>query len=176
MEDISLDLTQQLIEELNISPKEMSKIEERISELEDESNYTILDLVYYGEPKAQPRARSNSVTGFFYDPGKSLKQWMIEQVLNLLPKNFKPISTSISLKAKFFRTIPKSASRTDKVLMEMGYLRPTVKPDIDNYDKLLLDALKNVLYTDDSLIVDSDTGKYYSTKPRVEIIIKFKNP
>jgi tRNA pseudouridine13 synthase len=66
-------------------------------------------------------------------------------------------------------TIPKKYSKKDQLRAELGLLRPISKPDKDNLEKLLYDALKSVLYKDDSCIVGGNAEKFYSSKPRVEI-------
>ncbi len=45
------------------------------------------------------------------------------------------------------------------------WLRPTVRPDIDNYLKLCCDALNNVAYSDDSWIVAAGVEKGYVDDP-----------
>ena len=53
-----------------------------------------------------------------------------------------------------------------------GAIRPTVKPDWDNIGKIVADALNKIAYYDDAQIVDSQTRKFYSDRPRVEILIQ----
>lgn len=53
-----------------------------------------------------------------------------------------------------------------------GLHRPITKPDNSNYAKGIEDALNNVIYNDDSQIVDLVIRKFYSDKPRVEIRIE----
>ena len=171
----SLELADDLIKELGVNDRDLIKIEEAIDEWSDEKNYTKMSLVYYGEPKPQARARSTSKNGgFFYDPSQNLKQWTLTQIISQMPPNFKPIEGSLEIKMRFYRSMPKSGSKKDKVLMELGVIRPSGRPDIDNFVKLVQDALNRTLYTDDSCIVSLDAQKFYSCKPRVELDIKFR--
>nr|WP_286673097.1 RusA family crossover junction endodeoxyribonuclease [Bacillus subtilis] len=55
---------------------------------------------------------------------------------------------------------------------ENGLLRPTTKPDVDNYVKGVKDALNHLIYKDDSQVVDLKVSKFYSEEPRVEVMIK----
>ena len=48
----------------------------------------------------------------------------------------------------------------------------TKRPDIDNLRKLVMDALTNVFWRDDSLVCEGTTIKKYSDQPRTEIRIK----
>jgi len=57
-------------------------------------------------------------------------------------------------------------------MAEKGELRPVTKPDTDNYIKAIKDALKSVIWKDDSQVVELHASKYYSQNPRIEIEIK----
>jgi len=49
---------------------------------------------------------------------------------------------------------------------------PNVRPDIDNYEKLVLDALNGVCYKEDSQIVMKYSEKKYSEKTGIYIKIR----
>src|SRR5258708_996849 len=44
-----------------------------------------------------------------------------------------------------------------------------IRIDKDNIEKLVLDSLKGIVYVDDKQVVDGNTRKTYSEKPRIEI-------
>ncbi len=48
----------------------------------------------------------------------------------------------------------------------------TSKPDRDNLDKLVLDALTGVFWVDDKVVCQGWLQKEYSDKPRIEIFIR----
>ncbi|MEE6636920.1 RusA family crossover junction endodeoxyribonuclease [Limosilactobacillus pontis] len=73
---------------------------------------------------------------------------------------------------RFYREIQRSESKKRHRLKAQGAIRPTKKPDLDNYIKSTLDGLNGVLWTDDNEIVELHTGKYYSDQPRVEIEVE----
>lgn len=175
-EDDTQDLVSELEKDLNITEKDWEKIINIVSVLDDgdAENYVEMSFIYYGEPKAQSRARHSRLNDFFYDPSKSLKAWLLEQVMGQMPKNFKPIDTEIEMSLEFYRATPKSFSRHNKILAELKYICPNIKPDADNYTKLVQDALNSTLYTDDAIITVLSAKKYYSCKPRVKIFIRFK--
>ena len=65
------------------------------------------------------------------------------------------------------------AQAETKVCSKAMPLRTTPRsPDIDNLRKLVMDALTDVFWTDDSLVCRGTTTKVYSEKPRTEIYIK----
>jgi Holliday junction resolvase RusA-like endonuclease len=170
----SLQLAMSLIEEFDFSDKDLAKLEAEAASLQDQSQYTVLDLIYYGEPKAQARARHSTLGNFFYDPSSSLKAWLVEQITTQLPKNFRLVEGDIEMRCVFYKGMPKSLPKKTKVLMELGLIKPTSKPDVDNYIKLVQDALNKVLYSDDSQIVCLHAEKFFSVKPRAKIQLKFK--
>lgn len=172
--DLMFQLAEELAEESNLRPKETAALHAEYLEYADPANYTTINLVYYGEPKAQPRARATGNLNHFYDPGKSFKLFINEAIRVQLGNDFKPVTKEMYFNAKFYRPTPKSVSKKNAILMELGAIRPTVKPDLDNYEKLLYDALLHLLYKDDSVVVRGHHEKFYSCKPRVEIEIIFR--
>jgi Holliday junction resolvase RusA-like endonuclease len=60
--------------------------------------------------------------------------------------------------------VPQSKSSRWKADALAGRIRHTTKPDIDNVHKCV-DALKSIVFRDDSLFVESITRKFYSEKP-----------
>ena len=56
--------------------------------------------------------------------------------------------------------------------MEKGFIRPAKSPDLDNYVKLILDALNGLLWEDDRYIVEMPSGKFYTTEnQRTELMV-----
>ncbi len=71
------------------------------------------------------------------------------------------------------RSIPKSFSKKRTDATKRGEIRPITKPDLDNVIKGIKDAMKSVIWRDDSQVVDlADSGKWYSDVPRVEITVR----
>ena len=55
--------------------------------------------------------------------------------------------------------------------MLAGYEKPCKKPDIDNIAKVILDALNDVAYHDDTQVVSLSMQKKYSREAKVEVEI-----
>lgn len=68
--------------------------------------------------------------------------------------------------------VPSSVSNKQKNLMLEGKVQHTKKPDCDNMAKIVLDALNEVAFHDDSQIVDLHIKKQYGESPNVLIKIK----
>lgn len=106
-----------------------------------------------------------------YDPKKSrdYKDYVKLAASEHAPKEL--LDGPLVMKVHIFRPIPKAFSKKKALQAEQGLLRPTTKPDVDNYLKGIKDALKNVIWKDDSQIVDVHTAKFYSNRPRVEVSV-----
>lgn len=80
----------------------------------------------------------------------------------------------IYLDVTYYIQIQKCSSNISAVEKELGIIKPTQRPDLDNYDKFLLDSLHNVFYNDDSQVIDIHSRKLYSLQPRTEITIRME--
>ena len=70
-----------------------------------------------------------------------------------------------------YMAIPASWPKQRQADARAGLLRPTVKPDWDNFAKMC-DALKGVCWIDDAQVTDGHIFKRYSDQPRVVIEVK----
>ena len=118
-----------------------------------------------GVPVAKGRPRFAKATGHTYTPEKTRNfeaalKYAAEQVMGGKPPLAGPISLEIDVK------LPISASWTKKqqAAARSGALRPTKKPDFDNYAKTV-DALNMVVWQDDGQVVEATVRKTYSDKP-----------
>ena len=154
----------------------MSKEAMRTKEVE------VIQFTVYGEPqgKGRPRfvARYNPATkksfGQAHTPEKTIVyENLIRTEYSLQTKNFRyPDDAMLDMRIMAYYGVPKSVSKKKKALMLEGKIRPTKKPDMDNVLKVVADSLNQVAYKDDTQIVDAQCRKFYSVKPRIEVIIK----
>lgn len=127
-----------------------------------------------GEPVAKARARvfynKNARRVMAYTPNKTATY---EQFIKLVAMDhFKaPILGPVYLEIKIYRSIPKSFSNILTTMAEAGDIRPTTRPDCDNYLKSCLDGLVGIAFKDDSQVVSLYVHKYYSSTPRTDICI-----
>lgn len=137
----------------------------------------MMRLVVYGEPKAQKRHRharlkeSNFIKT--YDPSSDDKDDLLWQVINHKPA--KPFDQPLKVSVHAFFSRPKShfgTGRNKGKLKRSAPIYHTSKPDRDNLDKFVLDALTGVFFTDDKIVCDGRIVKKYSTIPRLEIFIQ----
>lgn len=129
-------------------------------------------IVIKGEPvgKGRPRFSQYSV----YTPKKTETY---EQLVYLSfrsqvrqPMFEKSVPIRCEITACF--GIPKSTSKKNREAMLNGKIRPTKKPDIDNIEKIILDALNKKAFYDDSQVVEIEVKKIYSETPCV--IVEFE--
>lgn len=131
----------------------------------------MIEFTVYGEPVAQGRPRFTTRGGKTraYDPGKSsdYKDYVSLAATQHAPETL--LEGPLYLEVNVFRPIPKSFSKKKAAEAENGLVLPVTKPDIDNYAKGIKDALKGILWVDDSQVTDTLLKKRYSSKPRIEI-------
>lgn len=134
-------------------------------------HWSSLDFVIYLIPTATPRPRFSSVSNTFYVSGAKVNRDIFREFArkNKLPK----INTQCKFECVSYLPIPKSMPKVDKVLAELGWIRPITKPDWDNLGKTYSDMIQSTLLEDDSLIIEGTSIKYYSLKPRIEIHIEW---
>lgn len=134
-----------------------------------------IEITIPGEPKTQQRHRTfkrGTFTGT-YDPSEKDKKNFL--VLCMEKKPEKPIDSPINMELTFYCGRPKNHYGTGS---KATVLKPTAphfnvsRPDIDNLQKFVMDALNSVFYRDDSLICILSSAKLYDDVPRIEIKIE----
>ena len=131
--------------------------------------YKELSYTIYLIPKATPRPRATR-SGVFYVKGAADNKKIFRQF-------YKDNDFMIYTPCKFYCTsylpIPRAMNNLEKILAELGYIRPISKPDFDNLAKTYSDMIQDSLLYDDQLIIEGSSYKYYSIKPRIEIRIEY---
>lgn len=132
-------------------------------------NFTVM-----GEPKGKGRPRFCRNTGHAITPKDTVNYETLVHMEYLEQCNgfrFED-DAMLDLRIKAYYSIPKSASKKRHAAMLSGDIRPTKKPDMDNVIKIIADSLNKIAYRDDTQIVDCQVRKFYSEKPRVEVMIQ----
>lgn len=124
----------------------------------------VLDVHVFGLPVPQARPRAfKTPTGQIrlYDPAdcKDWKRTVLAQVLERKPAA--PVDGPLRMDLVFDLPRPKSAPKRVQ--------HPTSRPDLDNLLKAIKDALRGVVYRDDSQIVALTATKKYGQAPGVSI-------
>lgn len=123
---------------------------------------------FLGEPKPKLRPkfcrRGKFSTTYTPKETREAEQDLRTQVISQLPPGFKPLEGAIRLEIRVRKRKPKSARKKD--------IFPTKRPDLDNYLKLILDALNTVVFVDDSQIIDIKIRKDYDEQPGVTMWVE----
>jgi Holliday junction resolvase RusA-like endonuclease len=112
-------------------------------------------------PKARARTVAQGGRVHSYTP-EATKAW--EQAVQWAAKPHRPespLTCPLAVAMVFYLPRPQRCKRE----------YPSVRPDIDNYAKAILDALNGVMWADDGQIVQLTASKSYG-EPRVEIEIQ----
>lgn len=117
-----------------------------------------------GLPKAQPRARAvrRGAHAGVYDPGTAA-EWKSLVVAAARPQRpAQPLEGALCVSIDFLLPRPQKLMRKRD---PEGELWCTAKPDRDNLEKAVLDALKqDGWFLDDALVCDGRVRKFYHSK------------
>mgnify|MGYP005646085887 CR=1 FL=1 len=124
---------------------------------------TIL-LTVKGNPTPQPRHQVARRTGRAYIPSEhNIHSWKekIRLALDSCPESGQPTEGLCQLTLKFYFPIPKYCRRSDG--SANAQLRPTVRKDIDNLTKAVMDVLQGPhgYYVDDSQVYKLKAEKHW---------------
>lgn len=78
---------------------------------------------------------------------------------------------ALNLDLAFHLPIPPSWPIWKREAAARGEVAPTVKPDLDNFEKAIKDALNGVVWRDDAYVVKAGKEKAYSTRPGVVVTV-----
>lgn len=136
-----------------------------------------MKFVIYMEPMASPRPRISTKGGFAkaYMP-KEYMHWKNQLLLAWSVYHADKIQKGVALVVKLGFYIKPTQTilkvKKNKAALEAETMPVVVKPDNDNLQKSVLDALNNYAWHDDAQISDIYAKKRYSLKPRIEIEIE----
>lgn len=118
-------------------------------------------------PKSRPHHTTVGDRIIAYTPKKTMMaEARIESRIQdaVLEKGSFGKDVPIRMEATFYRLKPKSKPKRVKL--------PVTSPDLDNYAKLLTDALEKYAYVDDSQITTAIIKKRYGSPPRIELTLE----
>ena len=83
-----------------------------------------------------------------------------------------PITGPITLKLFFAMPVPDSTSNKKKVAMIQDEIHHVKKPDLDNLIKFVKDCGNEIIWKDDSQIIELSAKKFYGENPSTVILLK----
>lgn len=125
----------------------------------------MIEFTVYITPvaKARPRVSMRNGRAFAYTPKKSADYEIA--IAAHCPNT--PMDGPLAINLQFGIPIAKSWSKAKQDDALSGRIRPTSRPDIDNYIKAIMDAVNGRAYHDDSQVVDLSASLIYSDWPHV---------
>ena len=125
-------------------------------------------------PKGRPRFRVMYRQVRTITPPKTkefeyqVRQYFLYECKGVAFERGVPISVNI----EFGMRIPVSTTKKRSKMMLDGLIRHTVKPDLDNLTKAVLDALNGIAWYDDAQVVELNVKKLYTENPFIQLDIK----
>lgn len=127
-----------------------------------------IEFNFLGDPKSKGRPKfcRRGKFAMAYTPKETrvAEGDIRSQAISQLPTGFVPLEGALSISATVRRRKPKSAPKR--------VIHPVTRPDLDNYLKLLLDALNSIVFIDDSQIVSIKIVKIFHHIPGISLSIE----
>jgi Holliday junction resolvase RusA-like endonuclease len=125
-------------------------------------------VVITGSPVAKGRPRFVRKTGVAFTPSHVRKFEAHGRLSAQLAMDGRPpIEAPVRLELLVELPIPKSWSKRKAADAVTGHIRPTSRPDVDNYLKAILDAINTIVVADDAQVVEVYAKKKFSVAPKV---------
>lgn len=102
---------------------------------------------------------------------KEYVQWQVKAQYN---RN-KPIGGPVRLDISYYLPIPSGTSKVRKLQMLNGRMHHIKRPDLDNLNKFLCDALKKLIFEDDSQIQEICARKLYGESGKTVVRVEEVN-
>jgi len=104
-----------------------------------------------------------------FTPAETVQKsnYLAFQFLNSAGPAHKLYEGTLRVEIATFHEVPASYSKKRAAACLSGLERPTKKPDIDNIEKLVLDALNKKAWADDTQVVEIETKKHYISETGV---------
>lgn len=116
-------------------------------------------------PRPQQQTKFTRRNGIHaYDPSKKDSESLIWQMRAYAPKD--PLTGPLYVDITFLLPIPQSVSKSVRAQMIANSLHHIKRPDTDNLAYLITNAMKGLIYSDDSQIVDLCLHKRYAEIPK----------
>jgi Holliday junction resolvase RusA-like endonuclease len=156
-----------------LQQKKIMLDEMTIKEYQDVYRLRMFIFEIHSEPKVQKQTQQGvSFSGRkqFYDPSAMNKKQIQWQVQPHAPKE--PLLGAIEMHLTFYLPIPKHIKGIERQSMINNIAKHYKRPDIDNLAYLVTNALKGIVYKDDSQICVMRLEKRYAEEPKTVIMVK----
>jgi Holliday junction resolvase RusA-like endonuclease len=123
-----------------------------------------------GKPMAKGRVRFTR-TGHAFTPEKTVAyEGQLAFAAQTAMDGGIPTDKALLVDLSVYMPVAASWPAKKRQMATNGDIRPTGRPDLDNFAKML-DALNHIVWMDDSQIVTLIVQKWYSTNPRMMVTV-----
>jgi Holliday junction resolvase RusA-like endonuclease len=130
----------------------------------------IVEFIVAGRPLAKGRVRFTGA-GHAYTPERTVAyESQVALAAQAAMRGRPPDTGPVAVWLHVYLPIAPSWPLKKQMAAELGHLRPTGRPDLDNFAKTL-DALNHIVWADDSQIVELHVFKRYDQSPRLAVIV-----
>lgn len=120
--------------------------------------------------KGRPRVAVRGGHASLYTPSKTLNyEGLVAHAAQTAMAGRPLLDGPVACAVHIDCAVPASWSQKKQRMALAGEVLPATKPDIDNCCKAIFDGLNNVLWRDDSQVVDLAVRKRYSATPCVRV-------
>lgn len=126
-----------------------------------------------GPVVAKDRARNDGRSNRLYTPDATARyaKRLRDQAMLAMRGKGAPMTGPVAARVVVSIEPPSSWSRRRKDRAIQGAIAPTVKPDFDNFQKNIYDALNGIVYCDDGQIVEATIRKVYAEQAGLEMTL-----
>ena len=126
-----------------------------------------------GAPVGKGRARMTRA-GHAYTPPKTRSyEALIALAAQQAMQGRPPMAGALTVGFTAYVPIAPSWPKRKQEAARNRTLRPTKKPDLDNYIKAAFDGMTGIVFVDDAQVVEMERpAKFYSDMPRLEITVQ----
>lgn len=165
--------------QLALTERDLERAIKFVTEHETSNSLARLQFTIPGTPPVAKRPRASrirnkagSVIGIrMHADDAEDQRTMRSEILRRLPEGHTPFAGEVELSLVVYRPMLASWPPYKQLLAELGYIRADRKPDWDNAAKLVTDAMRGVVFVDDSLVVVGGVTMLYSQRPRLEVTV-----
>ena len=165
--------------ELGLVARDLERAVRFVAEQEVHNPHLPLRFTIPGDPPVAKRPRASrvrnkegAVVGIRVHAEDAEDQRTVRaEILRRLPEDHVPFGGEVELSLEIFRPMLASWSPYKRLLAELGYIRADRRPDWDNFAKLVTDAMRGIVFVDDSLVVVGSVTLRYSSRPRTEVTV-----
>jgi Holliday junction resolvase RusA-like endonuclease len=126
-----------------------------------------ITLVIQGAPVAKGRPRMTR-RGITYTPAATRKYEAHGRLAAQMAMDGRPpIEAPVRIELLIELPIPASWSKRKAADAITGHIRPTSRPDVDNYLKAILDAINSIVIADDAQVVEVFAKKKFGIAPKM---------